>query len=54
VYEWMWRHLPGPWAVRALICLVLFVAAVLVLFHWVFPVLAPLMPFNDGTVTQGG
>jgi len=54
VYEWMWRHLPGPWPVRALICLALAVAATLVLFHWVFPAVAPLMPFNDGTVTPSG
>ena len=54
MYEWMWRHLPGPWPVRTLTCLVLGVAVVLVLFHWAFPALAPLMPFNDGTVTNGG
>jgi hypothetical protein len=50
VYEWMWRHLPGPWPVRALISLALAVAAALALFQWVFPAVAPLMPFNDGTV----
>jgi hypothetical protein len=50
----MWRHLPGAWPVRALISLVLLVVAVLVLFHWVFPALAPFMPFNDGTVTPDG
>jgi hypothetical protein len=54
VYEWMWRHLPGPWPVRALISLALAVAAVLALFQWVFPAVAPLMPFNDGTVTPTG
>jgi hypothetical protein len=48
----MWRHLPGPWPVRAVICAALAAAAVLVLFHWGFPALAPLMPFNDGTVGQ--
>jgi hypothetical protein len=50
VYEWLWRHLPGPWPVRVLICLVLAVAVALALFHWGFPALAPYMPFNDGTV----
>jgi hypothetical protein len=53
VYEWVWHHLPGPRPVRALICLVLAAAAVLALFHWAFPALAPLMPFNDGTVGDG-
>jgi hypothetical protein len=39
--------------VRTLISLVAVVAVVLVLFHWAFPALAPLMPFNDGTVSGG-
>jgi hypothetical protein len=50
VYAWIWRHLPGPWVVRALIALVLIAAAVAVLFIWVFPALAPFVPFNSGTV----
>ncbi|HET8614985.1 MAG TPA: hypothetical protein VFL94_05615 [Actinomycetales bacterium] len=50
MYEWMWRHLPGPWPVRALICVALLAVVVVVLFQWGFPALAPLMPFNDGTV----
>jgi DHA1 family inner membrane transport protein len=37
---------------RAIVAGFLAVAAVLVLFHWGFPALAPLMPFNDGTVGQ--
>jgi hypothetical protein len=49
----MWRHLPGPWPVRTVITLALGAAAVLALFHWGFPALAPLMPFNDGTVSGG-
>jgi hypothetical protein len=39
--------------VRTLISLAAAVAVVLVLFHWAFPALAPLMPFNDGTVSGG-
>ena len=50
MYPWIWRHLPGPWPVRLLAALVLVLAVVAVLFVWVFPHLAPLMPFNDGTV----
>ncbi len=52
MYGFIWRHLPGPTIVRILLALVLLVAAVAVLFLWVFPVLAPIMPFNNGTVNQ--
>ena len=52
MYGFIWRHLPGPTVVRILLALVLLVAAVAVLFLWVFPVLAPIMPFNNGTVNQ--
>jgi hypothetical protein len=52
VYPWLWRHLPGPLPVRLLLAVLLVVAAVGALFVWGFPHLAPLMPFNDGTVSQ--
>ncbi len=52
MYGFIWRHLPGPLAVRILLALVLVVAVVAVLFVWVFPALAPVMPFNNGTVNQ--
>ncbi len=38
--------------VRVLLALVLVLAVVAVLFVWVFPALAPIMPFNNGTVNQ--
>lgn len=50
MYGWYWRHLPGPWPIKALISLALFLAIALVLFTWVFPVLAPLLPFGDTTL----
>jgi hypothetical protein len=50
MYGWLWRHLPGPVAVRVGICLVAAAVVVAVCFLWVFPALAPLMPFNDITV----
>lgn len=50
MYGWLWRILPGPVPVKALLALVLAAAVVAVLFVWVFPAVAPLMPFNDGTV----
>ena len=52
MYGLLWRLLPGPWPVRLMIALALTLAVVAVLFTWGFPVLAPLMPFNDGTVSQ--
>jgi hypothetical protein len=50
MYGFIWRHLPGPVAVRVLLALVLLATAVAVLFVWVFPAVAPIMPFNNGTV----
>lgn len=50
MYGWVWRHLPGPTWLRALIALVLVAAVVAVCFTWVFPAIAPHMPFNDVTV----
>jgi hypothetical protein len=52
MYGFIWRHLPGPVAVRILLALVLLAAVVAVLFLWVFPAVAPIMPFNNGTVDQ--
>ena len=50
MYGWIWNHLPGPTAVRALICAIAFAGLVLVLFTWVFPWLEPRLPFTDVTV----
>jgi hypothetical protein len=52
MYGFIWRHLPGPLALRIVLALVLLLAVVAVLFVWVFPALAPIMPFNNGTVNQ--
>jgi hypothetical protein len=49
-YGWLWRILPGPKAAKVVQVVVLLLAVVAVLFTWVFPVIAPLMPFNDTTV----
>jgi hypothetical protein len=50
MYGWLWRHLPGSTAVRVGILVVLAATVVAVCFLWVFPAIAPLMPFNDITV----
>ena len=47
MYPWLWRHLPGRWPVRLLIAVLAVAVAVLVLFAWVFPELAPLVPGQD-------
>ena len=52
VYGWLWRHLPGPTALRAAAVLVLVAVVVVVCFGWVFPAVAPHLPFNDGTVGE--
>ncbi len=50
MYAMLWRLLPGPRWVRALLCLVLLAVVLAVCFTWVFPAIAPHMPFNDSTV----
>lgn len=52
MYGFLWRRMPGPWPVRAALALALVLAVVAALFLWGFPVLAPLVPFNDGTVSR--
>ena len=53
MYAAIWHRLPGPAAVRAVLCLVLLAAAVLLLFAVVFPAVEPHLPFSDVTVDPG-
>lgn len=48
MYAWLFRRLPGPLWMRVLIAVAVLAAIVVVLFGWVFPAIAPVMPFNDG------
>lgn len=50
MYAALWRALPGPTALRLVLALVLLLAVVAVCFVWVFPAVAPYVPFNDTTV----
>lgn len=50
MYLWIWRRLPGPWPVKALLALALFVGVVAVLMLWVFPWAEDALPFLDVTV----
>ena len=43
---------PGPVAVRVLISLVLAAAVLTACFVWVYPAIAPHMPFNQTTVGE--
>jgi hypothetical protein len=52
VYGFIWRHLPGPTAARAVLALVLLLAVVALLLFVVFPWAEPRLPFNDVTVDQ--
>jgi hypothetical protein len=54
VYGWIWRHLPGPWAVKALLAALLAALTVWVLFSYVYPWMEPLSPFGgSGAVDPG-
>ena len=50
MYAWLFRHLPGPLWARIVLTVLLLAAIVVALFAWVFPAIAPYMPFNDGMV----
>lgn len=52
MYGLLWRALPGPKALKAVELIVLAAIVIAVLFTWVFPAIAPLMPFNSTTVDQ--
>jgi hypothetical protein len=51
MYGWIWRHLPGPPAVKLLQALVLVAAVLTLLMLVVFPWAEPRLPFN--AVTTG-
>ncbi len=53
MYGWLWRHLPGPAPVRVVILTAAALAVLAACFLWVFPAIAPFMPFNDTTVGEG-
>jgi hypothetical protein len=53
MYGALWRLLPGPRPLKALVSLILVVGVVVVCFLWLFPAIAPLMPFNDNSVQTG-
>jgi hypothetical protein len=50
LYAAIWRALPGPLAVRVILAALLVLGVVALCFLWLFPRIAPSMPFNDNTV----
>ncbi len=50
MYTWIWRHLPGPLALRIFEVLVLVAAVSLLLLFVIFPWLAPHLPLDNVTV----
>ena len=52
MYGWIWRHLPGGTASRAIVSAVLVLGICALLLFVVFPGVEPRLPFND--VTVGG
>lgn len=52
MYGWLWRNLPGPAAVRVIELLMLAVAVIAACFLWIFPAIAPILPFNQQTVEE--
>jgi membrane protein YdbS with pleckstrin-like domain len=53
MYGALWRLMPGPWPVKLLISLVAVALVVVVCFLWLFPAIAPYMPFNGSSVQSG-
>ncbi len=51
MYTWIWRHLPGPVAVRIVQSLVLVAAVCALLLFVVFPLVEPHLPINHVTVS---
>ncbi|WP_420880487.1 hypothetical protein [Rhodococcus sp. (in: high G+C Gram-positive bacteria)] len=50
MYGYLWRALPGPRPVKALLAIVLALALVLLLMEVVFPWVSEHMPYSDVTV----
>ncbi|HEX7835516.1 MAG TPA: hypothetical protein VF479_08630 [Pseudolysinimonas sp.] len=51
MYGALWRVLPGPWWVRALILLALFAALLVACVLWVFPFIDQFVAPSDVTVS---
>jgi hypothetical protein len=52
MYAWLWRRLPGPTPVRALLAVLLVAAVVALLLFVIYPEIDPLLPFNHVNVNH--
>ncbi|CAN5430775.1 hypothetical protein BH23ACT6_BH23ACT6_17670 [soil metagenome] len=50
MHGWLWSAIPGPLWLRLILLVALLAGVLVILFLWVFPALAPYMPFNDNTI----
>jgi hypothetical protein len=50
MYVWLWRHLPGPLAIKLGQLLLLFLAVTALLFFVIFPAIEPHLPISQVTV----
>lgn len=49
MYGWIWRHLPGPLAVRIITAALLVLGVLALLLFVIFPWAEPKLPFNNVT-----
>lgn len=52
MYTWIWRHLPGTTAAKALAALLMALEVAALLLFVVFPQVEPLLPFTNVTVAE--
>lgn len=50
MYSLLWHYLPGPWPVKLVTVLVLLAGVFFLLMEVVFPMISPLMPYNEVAV----
>lgn len=50
MYSWIWTKLPGPVPVKCVIALLAIAAVIVLLMEIVFPIISPMMPYNDVSV----
>lgn len=50
MYLWLWRKLPGPTAVKAVVVIAVLAVVFVVLMEMVFPWVSAQMPYSDVSV----
>jgi hypothetical protein len=53
MYVWIWRHLPGPLALRIVQTVLLIAAVCALLLFVIFPAVEPHVPFTRGGTVNG-